>query len=190
MPKSFALFLFTQLLCFTLSGCGHYQGPGSLKGNGAYKSPSDYLDNEPPQSMPNYVPQSQFKLMWPVMRARVNRGYRPPSDPNHQGIDLGGERGTPILAAHEGRVIYTGSAFRGYGNMVMIEYDQRWASLYGHLDSIRVREGQIVRPGDPLGGMGRSGSATGVHLHFELIHNHAPVDPMSYLVRGSQFARK
>lgn len=87
----------------------------------------------------------------------------------------------PILAAHEGVVVYAGNSFRGYGNMVLLEYNHQWATLYAHLDRIMVREGQKLRVGDKLGTMGRTGRATGVHLHFELIKNKQPIDPLLHL---------
>ena len=175
-------------LLFSLS-CGHYQGAGPYRSGGGYKTPSDYSHfPKSTDSNPNYLPSGEFTLYWPVTKAKVNRGYRPASDPDHQGIDLGGQQGTPVLAAHEGRVIYVGRDFRGYGKMVLIEYDKSWATLYAHLHSINVREGQILRPGDPIGGMGRTGRATGVHLHFELMRNRLPIDPLPVLTRSSQFA--
>lgn len=101
---------------------------------------------------------------------------------------MGGSKGSAILAAHEGRVIYTGSGFTGYGNMVMIEWDSNWATLYAHLNHIDVKEGQWVRQGQVIGGMGRTGRATGVHLHFELIRNKQPVDPLNYLQQSETLA--
>ncbi len=101
-----------------------------------------------------------------------------------------GPKNTPIVAAHPGRVIYVGRGFRGYGKMVMIEYNNRWASLYAHLNSFEVKQGQYVRMGDVIGRMGRTGRATGVHLHFELLKNKLPVNPMSYLPDLSRMAKR
>jgi len=137
----------------------------------------------------SYAPRGPFRLSWPVEHVRVNRGFHPPNDPQHEGIDLGGKRGVPILAAHEGLVIYAGNGFSGYGNMVMIEFNDEWATLYGHLDRIAVREGMIVRAGDPIGSMGASGHATGVHLHFELMHRRVTVDPMPLLTSNKRVAK-
>jgi murein DD-endopeptidase MepM/ murein hydrolase activator NlpD len=128
-----------------------------------------------------YQPEHEFHLYWPVSTVRVNRGFAPANAPHHQGVDLGGTRGTPILAAHEGVVVYTGRHFHGYGNMVIVEYDKEWATLYAHLNRITAREGQHVQPGETLGQMGRSGHATGVHLHFELMHHRQPVNPLPFL---------
>ncbi|NJL23863.1 MAG: M23 family metallopeptidase [Calothrix sp. SM1_5_4] len=120
---------------------------------------------------------------------RISRGFRPPDAPRHAGMDLTGQRGSPILAAHEGIVIYAGSDFRGYGKMILVEYNSEWATLYAHLEHIAVKEGHIVSPGDPLGGMGSTGKASGVHLHFELMRHRRPVDPLPLLTRPNQIAR-
>lgn len=178
------------------SHTAHYRGPG---GGGSYKVASDYsaegggrapaADGLSIRSMP-YRPSGPFQMVWPVQRIKLNRGFKPPSDPKHAGIDLGGKRGTPILSAHEGVVIYTGDEFRGYGNMIIVEYGDEWATLYGHLDKISVETGAIVGPGDAIGTMGDTGVASGVHLHFELLHNRQPVDPLNFLTRGPRYAKK
>ncbi len=112
---------------------------------------------------------------------RITQGFEPPENLRHKGIDIGGSRGAPIYAAHQGKVIYAGRAFRGYGNMVLIEYDNEWATLYAHLQKIRVHEGDQVTQGSVVGTMGRTGRATGVHLHFEVMHNKEPVNPLQFL---------
>lgn len=173
------------LLVSGLTACGHYR-PQSA----GYRVSSDYrAPATTEESTPFiYAPRGPFHISWPVQRVKINRGYRPAKAPRHEGVDLGGVKNTPILAAHEGVVIYTGRDFRGYGNMVLIEYSREWATLYAHLNSISVRAGQIVRAGDPVGGMGRTGEATGVHLHFELLHKRQPIDPLPILSRSRRFA--
>jgi murein DD-endopeptidase MepM/ murein hydrolase activator NlpD len=184
---------------FALTSCGTYRGAGSgyRSGNGGWRTSSDYAQDPETRdfylnenrSAPQYIPSAEFRLYWPVNPVKINRGFRPSTDRDHDGIDLGGPANTPILAAHEGVVIYAGRDFRGYGNMVMIEYSPEWATLYGHLNEVFAREGQAVKPGEPIGGMGKTGKASGVHLHFELLHQKSPVDPLPVLSRGSKFAR-
>ncbi len=123
---------------------------------------------------------------WPVDEARMTRGYLPNRKRPHLGIDLAAPKGTNILAAHDGVVIYTGKDFRGFGKMVMIEGAQGWATLYAHFSTINVKEGQTVKQGDTIGGMGRTGRATGVHLHFEIRKARGPVDPLLYLPRATE----
>ncbi len=127
---------------------------------------------------------------WPVDSARLTRGFLPERKRPHLGIDLAGPKGTPILAAHDGVVIYAGRDFRGFGKMVLIEGTKGWASLYAHFHKIEVKEGQRVRQGEKIGQMGRTGRATGVHLHFEVRKSRGPVDPLLYLPGGLSVAKR
>lgn len=189
--------LFFSLILLTVCSCAAYRksNQGYL-GVGAYRSPSDVgpsVTEEPeqglnPRTLP-FMPRAPFQLSWPVHHVKLNRGYRPANDPKHEGLDLGGPRGSAILSAHEGVVIYTGDDFRGYGNMILVEYSDEWATLYGHLDSIQVYAGKIVEAGEPLGEMGNTGAASGVHLHFELLNKRKPVDPIPFLARVNRFAK-
>ena len=88
------------------------------------------------------------------------------------------------MAAERGTVIYTGRGFHGYGNLIVIEHNNEWATLYSHLNSITVKEGETVERGTKIGTMGRTGHATGVHLHFEIRRNRQPVNPLAYLPEG------
>jgi murein DD-endopeptidase MepM/ murein hydrolase activator NlpD len=128
-------------------------------------------------------------FQWPVDSARLSRGFRASGRKPHWGIDLAAPKGTPILAAHDGIVIYTGREFRGFGKMVMIEGGKGWATLYAHFSKITAREGQRVLAGDKIGEMGRTGHATGNHLHFEVRKENGPVDPLDYLPNGATVAR-
>lgn len=125
--------------------------------------------------------QEAFTLAWPVDSVQINRGYQVYKKRPHWGVDLGGHKGLPIRASHQGRVIYAGTQFKGYGKMVLVEYNNRWATLYAHLSKVTVKQGEYVLQGQKVGEMGRTGHATGVHLHFELMHDKQPVDPLTYL---------
>ncbi len=107
----------------------------------------------------------------------------------HLGIDLAAPRGTPIYAAHDGTVIYVGREFKGFGKMIMVEGTGGFASLYAHLVRTRAKEGQIVRQGDLIGDMGRTGRASGVHLHFEIRTPQGPVDPLEFLPNAYKYAQ-
>lgn len=126
---------------------------------------------------------------WPVNEARLTRGFfthpaRRKGKP-HMGIDLAAPKGTPIMAAHNGLVIYVGKEFRGYGRVVMIEGRDGFASLYAHLSKANVKPGQQVKQGQLVGAMGRTGHATGVHLHFEIRRQTGPVAPLLSLPQTS-----
>lgn len=127
---------------------------------------------------------------WPVDDARLTRGFLPNKRRPHLGLDLAAPRGTPILASKSGTVIYAGREFSGFGRMIMIESGDGWATLYAHLDKIFVSEGQVVTMGEVLGAMGRTGRATGVHLHFEIRKISGPIDPLPLLPNGDEISRK
>jgi len=133
------------------------------------------LDNE------SFSDPDPMAFDWPVDSARMTRGFLPKKRRPHLGIDLAAPKGTPILAAQAGTVIYAGREFRGYGKMILVESGNGWATLYAHFDKILISEGQKVRKGEVLGAMGRTGRATGVHLHFEIRKNRGPVDPLPLL---------
>lgn len=126
---------------------------------------------------------------WPVDQAKLSRGFLPNKRRPHLGIDLAASKGTPILAAHSGKVIYTGQDFSGFGKLIMIEGSRGWATFYAHLSKIRVSEGDRVKKGEVIGLMGRTGRATGVHLHFEIRGARGPVDPLMYLPAGQRLAQ-
>ncbi|MBX3019370.1 MAG: M23 family metallopeptidase [Bdellovibrionaceae bacterium] len=131
---------------------------------------------------------------WPVDEARMTRGFflKPKKKRGrpHLGIDLAAPKGTPIYAAHEGLVIYVGREFRGYGRMVMVEGKDGFATLYAHLSKSSIKAGTTVAKGDLIGEMGRTGRATGVHLHFEIRMKDGPVDPLNFLPGGHELARQ
>lgn len=167
------------------SGCASFRGIGELRPQGT-DAPASNVKAAPAESGDSQdwgTAKAGPAFDWPVDEARVSRGFKA-ARKAHWGIDLANVRGTRILSAERGRVIYVGKQFRGYGNLVVIEHDEEWATLYAHLDKFLVSEGQQVEQGQPVGLMGRTGRASGVHLHFEMRRNRAPVNPLSFLPQG------
>ncbi len=116
---------------------------------------------------------------WPVDRARLTQKFKLYS---HLGIDLAFKTGTPIYAAHDGIVIYANSGFSGFGKLIIIEGENNnLATFYGHLNKIRVQQGQRVSQGNRIGDMGSTGRSSGTHLHFEIRKNKRSQDPLKYL---------
>jgi len=98
----------------------------------------------------------------------------------HRGADLVVPFGTPVHAADGGTVIYTG--FSGsYGNHVKIRHSDGFVSVYAHLSSIGVKNGEKVFQGQEIGKVGSTGNSSGNHLHFEIIKNGVLVNPESYM---------
>lgn len=152
------------------------------------------------EDLSNQIPNGSKKTSkkrptfdWPVWEARMSRGFLPKGTKKrrrpHKGIDLAAQRGTAVMASHDGLVIYTGKAFKGYGKMIMIESTNSeagsgYATLYGHLDKIVVFEGQKVRQGEVIGALGNTGRSSGPHLHFEIRKLDGPIDPLPLLPAG------
>jgi len=98
----------------------------------------------------------------------------------HAGIDIGGPTGTNIVAAESGRVSYAGY-MRGFGNVIVLSHDGGYSTVYGHNSVNLVKKGQYVNKGSIIGKVGRTGNATGAHLHFEIRLSGKPVNPLPYL---------
>lgn len=182
---------------FLASGvaCSSIKMPSLVAPSGLSFNPlPDELDPASPRNNPlGFVSPLDFKFEfdWPVDQARLTRGFLPNARPRpHYGLDLAGPRGTPIFAAHGGHVIYAGSGFKGYGRFVIVEHNDDWATFYGHLDKILIRQGQFIKQGQLIGKMGRTGRATGTHLHFEIRHNRKAIDPIAFLPMASEWATK
>ncbi len=123
---------------------------------------------------------------WPT-RGTFTSGFGMRADPFtgyprfHNGIDLANNIGTPIRAAASGRVVHVESQIGNYGRFVILRHPDGFQTLYAHLDTFSVRNGQYVDRGAVLGSMGNTGRSTGPHLHFSVIHNGTFVDPLRYL---------
>ncbi len=99
----------------------------------------------------------------------------------HKGLDICASLGTEIVASDGGLVISSGWDNGGYGKMVLIQHDDGTLTRYAHCSSLYVEEGQRVAKGERIAGMGRTGQATGVHVHFEIIVNGSVKNPLDYL---------
>jgi len=98
----------------------------------------------------------------------------------HSGLDIAAPQGTPVKAPLAGDVINTGNYFFN-GNSIFIEHGQGLVTMYCHLDSIKVKEGQHVTQGDIIGTVGMTGRVTGPHLHWSVSLNNARVDPSLFI---------
>lgn len=100
----------------------------------------------------------------------------------HKGIDLPAPRGTPVLATASGTVAVVASE-GAYGRYIVIDHQGGFSTLYAHLDAFHVRTGDRVGAGQTIGAVGKSGNATGYHLHYEVHRHGQTVDPMAYMPR-------
>ncbi|MER1877551.1 murein hydrolase activator NlpD [Proteus mirabilis] len=118
------------------------------------------------------------KWVWPAQGKIIESYSNAPG--GNKGIDISGTRGSPIVATAAGKVVYAGSALRGYGNLVIIKHNDEYLSAYAHNDTILVREQQNVNAGQQIATMGSTGTSS-VRLHFEIRYKEKSLNPMSYL---------
>jgi lipoprotein NlpD len=123
---------------------------------------------------------SGLSWRWPADGELVGRFVA--GEPTKQGIDIAGRAGDPVRAAADGVVVYSGSGLVGYGELVIVKHNEAWLSAYGHNRARKVNEGQLVKAGQQIAEMGRSGASRDM-LHFEIRYNGKPVDPLGHLPR-------
>ena len=99
----------------------------------------------------------------------------------HLGCDFKAPIGTPVKATAEGTVIKVQERSTGYGNMIVIEHDESFQTLYAQLSDIHVQHGQKVKKGQVIGKVGSSGASTGPHLHYEVIKDGKRVNPEPFI---------
>ena len=113
---------------------------------------------------------------WPA-KGKVSRAY---SAERHKGIELVGERGSPVMATAAGVVVYAGTGVTGYGALLIVKHNDTYLSAYGHNDALLAAEGRRVDAGQVIARMG-STSSDSVKLHFEIRRNGRPVNPTALL---------
>lgn len=101
-------------------------------------------------------------------------------DVKNKGVDIGGSAGDAVVAAAEGRVVYSGAGLRGYGNLIILKHNNTYLTAYAHNQTLLVKEDQTVKKGQKIAEMGNS-DADRVKLHFEVRRQGKPVDPTKYL---------
>ena len=98
----------------------------------------------------------------------------------HSGLDIAAPQGTPIKAVESGTVIEAGDFFFS-GNMVYLDHGQGLISLYAHMHTVSVKQGDKIKKGQKIGTVGETGRVTGPHLHLAIIANQTTVDPLQFL---------
>ncbi|WP_223253551.1 peptidoglycan DD-metalloendopeptidase family protein [Chromobacterium amazonense] len=117
--------------------------------------------------------------LWPT-EGKLIKGF----SESNKGIEISGRMGQPVLAAGDGKVVYSGTGLRGYGKLIIIKHNKTFLSAYAHNSQLLVKEGQSVKKGQKIAEMGNT-DADQVKLHFEVRRFGKPVDPMQYLEHKS-----
>ncbi len=134
----------------------------------------------PPVEPPRPRVKTDADLLWPIP-GPINSPFGPRWGKFHAGIDIGSPHYQEVIAAADGEVIYANETRGALGKAVVLQHDRGLRTVYAHLSIIIAREGDTVRQGQPIGGVGETGRATGPHLHFEVRRNGVPLNPEDYL---------
>jgi murein DD-endopeptidase MepM/ murein hydrolase activator NlpD len=125
--------------------------------------------------------------IWPLA-GWLSSAFGPRADPFtggpdfHPGLDISADRGTPVHATADGMV--ESAAYSGnYGNCILISHGFGISTRFGHLSAYAVRPGQKIKRGDVIGFVGSTGRTTAPHLHYEILLNGQPINPLRLLTR-------
>ena len=120
------------------------------------------------------------RFKWPIKGGRVTSLYGMRNGRRHDGIDISAKQGTPLYASAAGKVAFSGK-MRGYGNIILIRHKDDFFTAYAHNRKNGVRKGQTVKQGQQIGTVGRTGRASGPHVHFEIRHGQTARNPLFFL---------
>jgi murein DD-endopeptidase MepM/ murein hydrolase activator NlpD len=124
--------------------------------------------------------ETDLEFTWPV-RGHLSSKFGRRRGRRHEGIDIPAKAGTPVHAAEAGRVIHSGRGLGDYGKVVIVKHAGRYSTVYAHNRRNRVRKGEFVEKGQVIAEVGKTGNASGAHVHFELRRDRRPEDPLLYL---------
>lgn len=157
------------------------RAPPSSGGRPADSAPVASSPSRPPPSPSSEpgLPAFDQRWQWPVSGA-ITRRFAPPDS---KGINIAAQQGSEVRAAAPGRVVYSGSALKGYGELIIIKHDDTYLSAYGYNSRRHAQEGDTVKAGQVIAEVGM-GPARRSLLHFEIRKAGRPVDPLRLLPRS------
>ncbi|MHB0767966.1 peptidoglycan DD-metalloendopeptidase family protein [Bradyrhizobium sp. 5.13L] len=118
---------------------------------------------------------------WPV-RGKVVTSYGAKTNgKSNDGINLAVPEGTPVKAAEDGVVAYSGNELKGYGNLVLVRHSNGYVTAYAHASELLVKRGETIKRGQVIAKSGQSGEVASPQLHFEIRKGSSPVDPLQFL---------
>jgi len=151
--------------------------PAATAGQGVTRA----IRAAPAARTPQIEARTGTGFVWPV-RGRVVSEFGPkPSGLRNDGINIAAPQGTEVVAADNGVVAYAGNELKGMGNLLIIQHQGGWMTVYAHLDSFVVRRGDRVRQNQKVGTVGQTGRVTTPQLHFEIRRGSQAFDPRRHL---------
>jgi murein DD-endopeptidase MepM/ murein hydrolase activator NlpD len=141
---------------------------------------------QPPGSEPSSTPTSgSLSALLPYGKPKFTSGYKTTSRPGHQGVDIGVDANSPVISSQDGKVVNIYRSFGGHGDAVVVEYNDGFRGVYGHINSL-VRIGDQVKKGSMIGKVkywpDGYGNPDNTHLHYERINRRGQhVNPAGYV---------
>lgn len=140
---------------------------------------------EPVEAAPAAKPAETTSALptfrWPV-RGKVITGYGAKTNGKaNDGINVAVPEGTPVKAAEDGVVAYSGNELKGYGNLILVRHSNGYVTAYAHASELLVKRGDTIKRGQVIAKSGQSGEVGSPQLHFEIRKGSAPVDPLQFL---------
>ncbi len=126
------------------------------------------------------VPKGK-KFAWPVKGKIISDYGSHGAGQYNDGINIAGKKGSAILAAEAGQVVYADNELKGYGHLILLKHSNGWITAYAHNDKLLVKKRQKVTKGQKIATMGSSGNVSSPQLHFEIRYKTKVVNPKKYL---------
>lgn len=139
------------------------------------------ISSDPSKKLPKINARSSSKFSWPV-RGKILSDYGAKNNGLfNDGINISATKGTAVKAAENGVVAYAGNEVKGMGNLIIIQHDAGWMTVYAHMDSMNVKRGTKVNVGQKIGVVGDTGKVDEPQLHFEIRKGTKAYNPSNYM---------
>lgn len=139
------------------------------------------ISSDPSKKLPKINARSSSKFSWPV-RGKILSAYGAKNNGLfNDGINIAATKGTTVTAAENGVVAYAGNEIKGMGNLIIVQHEAGWMTVYAHLDSMNVKRGTKVNVGQKIGTVGETGKVDSPQLHFEIRKGTKAYNPTSYM---------
>ncbi len=160
------------------------RSPAAAPQQSAHLAQANPQPDEPATEAPIKASEATGALptfRWPV-RGKVITGYGAKTNgKSNDGINLAVPEGTPVKAAEDGVVAYSGNELKGYGNLVLVRHSNGYVTAYAHASELLVKRGDTIKRGQVIAKSGQSGEVGSPQLHFEIRKGSQPVDPLQFL---------
>ncbi len=119
--------------------------------------------------------------IWPVKGKILSKFGKQKKGLRNDGVNIVANKGHPVLAIQDGKVVYSGNEIQAFGNLILIKHSNNKTSAYAHLEEVKVIRGQLVKKGELIAKVGSTGKVDKPQLHFEIRDKSGPLDPLKFL---------